>query len=405
MLFIAAAVLLPAWQATAAVLGPRFEVPVEWVWRFDPSTRAYVRVSPARDFAVASNGSDFFVAWSQRALVGTVGPAGEPPRTARAGVFGIRIDAAGNVLDPVPIGLPLSGSDRSFSDLSNQWLAFAASSDSYLACSGGCARVDSCGTVLDANPIPLPSGAGGPPVVVSDGEDHFVLVGNQIFSVTRDATVVAHPIAFTVGSVASDGDKFLNVTSSQITLFDSSGATLNAAPMPGSRQPAVTFDGDEYLVLWAGRGADGNGKYVTRVSSDGVPLDTTARLALPDYFGGGADRGLRISFDGMNAVAAWCDVCVHEKNLAPIAVIQTKDPITANWAGTTGPVATTLAVASNSMGVSIVVADGFKPWPPSFYLSSFFPVVQFVTTWVPSPERSERSDRRPWCQRSTHRRR
>ena len=76
LLFAASAVLLLAWDATAAVLGPRFEVPVEWVWRFDPRTRLFVRVSSARDFAVASNGTDFFVAWSQRALVGTVGPAG-----------------------------------------------------------------------------------------------------------------------------------------------------------------------------------------------------------------------------------------------------------------------------------------------------------------------------------------
>ena len=72
LLFAASAVLLLAWDATAAVLGPRFEVPVEWVWRFDPRTRLFVRVSSARDFAVASNGTDFFVAWSQRALVGTV---------------------------------------------------------------------------------------------------------------------------------------------------------------------------------------------------------------------------------------------------------------------------------------------------------------------------------------------
>ena len=84
LLFAASAVLLLAWDATAAVLGPRFEVPVEWVWRFDPRTRLFVRVSSARDFAVASNGTDFFVAWSQRALVGTVGPAGEPPLTTRA---------------------------------------------------------------------------------------------------------------------------------------------------------------------------------------------------------------------------------------------------------------------------------------------------------------------------------
>jgi hypothetical protein len=397
LLFAASAVLLLAWDATAAVFGPRFEVPVEWVWRFDPRTRLFVRVSSARDFAVASNGTDFFVAWGQRALVGTVGPAGEPPLTTRAGVFGVRIDAAGNVLDAAPIQLPLPAGDMispfPFSEPTNQWLTFTASSDSYLACSFGCARVDSCGTLLDANPIPITGG-----VVVSNDENGFALVGNQMFSVAPDATVVAHPIAFTLGSVASDGDNLLNVTRSEITLFDSNGATLNVTSMPfqASQRPAVTFDGEEYLVLWQGGGPDGTGKYVTRVSSDGVPLDTSARLALSDPFDGSKDFGLRMSFDGMNAVGAWCRDCFFERNGASLIAIQPKDPIVATPAGGNGPMRRWLALASNSTGVSVLVVDGLNIFPPSINLESFFPVIQFVTTWAPSPEQSEQIDRR--CQ-------
>jgi len=402
-LLIAAAVLLPAWQATAAVLGPSIEVPVEWVWIRDPRTRALVKVSPLRDFAVASNGTDFFVAWRQRALAGTVGPSGEPPRTARAGVFGARIDAAGNLLDAVPIALPLAGVERSFSDLSNQWLAFAESSDSYLACSDGCARVDSCGALLDANPIEFPSGglpSSGMPVVVSDGEDHFVLLGNEMFFVGPEATVVSHPLAFSIGSVASDGNNFLNVTRTGITSFDSHGGTLNAAALPfqASKQPAVTFDGDDYLILWAGIGPDGAGKYVTRASSEGEPLGTSARLALPDVRGGVFDLGFRISFDGMNAVATWCDVCTQTMNEAPIAVIQAEDSVIATQVDTAGPLLRALAVASNSDGVSIVVVDGFKPWLPSPALNSFFPVVQFVTT---TPERDRQDGKGDVAARKT----
>jgi hypothetical protein len=413
-LFLVAAVLLPAMHATAVVLGPRFEAPVEWVFVFDPRTRALVKVSSLLEFAVASNGTDFFVAWRQRALVGTVGPAGEPPRRTRGGVFGVRIDAAGNVLDAAPIQLPVPGGDTcdfrvtscpapSALNMSTGWVAFAPSSDSYMVCNGGCARVDSCGTLLDANPIPF-SGS-----VLSDGQDHFLLLGGQLFFVDSDGTLVAHPFAAPIGSVASDSDggHFLSVTGSEITLFDSNGATLNATPMPfQTSQPAVTFDGDKYLIFWAGSGPGGRGKYVTRVSSDGEPLDTSARLALSaDPFG--TDRTYRISFDGMNAVAAWCSTCLFDGNGAPIAVIQQDDQadgqIIATLVGATGPMrsgSSGLAIASNSTGVSVVIADGFSLWLPSPVLGSFFPVVQFVTTWAPSPERNERSDRRPWCQRA-----
>jgi hypothetical protein len=74
---------------------------------------------------------------------------------------------------------------------------------------------------------------------------------------------------------------------------------------------------------------------------------------------------------------------------------QADDQIIATQVGTAGPMRRWLAVASNSTGVSVVVVDGVKLWPPFPALESFFPFVQFVTTWVPSPERSERIDRRP----------
>jgi hypothetical protein len=319
-------------------------------------------------------------------------------------VFGVRIDAAGNVMDAVPIQLPLSGPQCTppfgscFGFLS---LAFAASSDSYLVCNGGCVRVASSGTLLDANPIPsLPSGR-----VLSDGQDHFVVAGGQIFSVDPDATVEAHPFPFAIlgDSVASDGDNFLAFTSlggapaeaaPPITLFDSNGAVLKTSAMPF--QPlgrAVTFDGDEYLIFWTGAGPDGNGKYVTQVSSDGEVLDTSARLALPNFGSGSLDRLFRISFDGMNAVAAWCQSSISAVNSAPIAVIrkddQAEDQITATQVGTAGPLGSPprqfLAVASNSTGVSVVIVDGFKFFPPAFALQSFFPRISFVRTWTPSP--------------------
>lgn len=418
LLFTALVVLLQAWPATATALGPRFEVPVEWVWLRNPRSGVFVRVSSLRDFAVASNGTDFFVAWSQRALVGTVGPASEPPRTARAGVFGVRIDAAGNVLDAVPIQLPLSevadgcpSGARFCPGLLS--LAFATCSDSYLVCIGGCARVDSRGTPLDANPIPFLPSSG---FAASDGQNHFVMQAGspaQIFFVAPDATVVAHPIAFPLGSVASDGENFLSVTGSQITLFDTNGAMLNATetPFPPTRG-VVTFDGNEYLFFWAGSGPDGFGKYVTRVSSDGEPIDTSARLALPDALGGSFDLTYRIAFDGVNAVAAWCSVCVNDRNLAPIAVIQkdddAEDQIVATQAGTAGPLRRWLALASNSTGVSVVVVDGVNLSPTFNALESFFTVVQFVTTGAP-PGRGhrvsarQRKERRKCHERSAER--
>jgi len=397
-LFTAVAVLLPAWRATAAVIGPTIGLPVEWVWARDLNpNRSFVMVSSLRDFAVASNGTDFFVAWRQRGLVGVVGPNGEPPRTAREGVFGIRIDASGNVLDVDPIQLPIPPvgdtcdfgsvdcSPPSGLSMSTDWLAFADKSDSYLACNGGCVRVDSNGTLLDESPIPsLPSRG----TVLSDGRNHFVLADGQIFFVHKHARVVANPLAVPLGATASDGDNFLSVAGSQISLFDSEGVTLNVTAMPVQpSRGALTFDGVEYLFFWAGSGPDGPGRYVTRVSTDGEPLDTSPRLASPAVFGGSFDRTYRISFDGMNAVAAWCDVCVHDRNVVPIAVIQKADQadsITGTLVGFTGPMLLTgLALASNSTGISVVVVDGVT-FTPTFHTRSFFPKIQFVTTWAPS---------------------
>jgi hypothetical protein len=407
LLFTAVAVLLPARHATAIELGPRIGVPVEFVSIFDPRTRQFVRVSSARDFAVASDGTDFFVVWKQSALVGTVGPAGEPPGTTRAGVFGARIDAAGNVLDAVPIQLPLSeeGACPKFCP-GGFSLAFAASSDSYLVCSiraGGCVRVSSRGTLLDANPIPfLPAGT-----VTSDGRNHFVLAGNEMFSVNKHARVVAHPIAFTLdlGEVASDGDNFLSFTRDAarapgITLFNTRGEVLNVTQFPFSASgAAVTFDGDEYLIFWSGPGPEGFGKYVTRVSSEGELLDTSARLPLPvpPPFAR-VELFFRMSFDGKNEVATWCFQCFFEKNGAPIAVIQKndQDQITATLAGGfnfAGPMRKWLALASNSTGVSVVIVDGIRIFPPNLNLESFFPIIQFVTTWTPSDQ--ERPGRGP----------
>ena len=102
------------------------------------------------------------------------------------------------------------------------------------------------------------------------------------------------------------------------------------------------------------------------------------------------------------AHSAVCDA------LKGLAEAQAEDQIVATQAGTTGPMQRWLALASNSTGVSLVVADGVHLVPTFTTLESFFPVVQFVTTWEPTgrgdrDSARERKERRMCKERSAER--
>ncbi len=366
--------------APAAVLGPKIPLPVDWVWRYVPNPQGYVQATGLGTIAAASNGTEFLVAWSQRALVGDVGPGGEAPWSTGPGIYAVRIDAAGQLLDPAPIALALDAPDLSGSGWRGvgEWLAYAAASDTYLAawgCAGGtevCAlHVSSSGAPLGP-PIHLP--AAGRPIVLSDGTDHAVVAGDRLFVVAADGAWTSATLGFTPGVIASDGVRFLGVTGTALTVFDRTGATLATAalPLPGV---AATFDGTGYVVLCAGSGPSGSGEYVARVGTDGALLDLSPRLVF-----GVADSLFDMSFDGLYAVAAWCPTCVQDRDSVRIAVIDLGGAAVTADLLSTGPEFKTLAVASAATGISVVVPDGEYFWPNAI---TYHPFAQLLTTWAP----------------------
>lgn len=375
------AFLLP--QASfAAVLGPKVVLPLEWVWNRSNYGGTYYKATAFVNAATASSGTDFLVVWTQSARFGVVGPNGEAPWQTTPGVFALRMDSAGAILDAAPLLLSADWSGPTLVG-AGSWVAYAEASDSYLAafgCPAGlcAARVSSSGALLDAAPIALPSG--GTAAVTSDGVRHFVLSGSQVFVVAADGTWTAFPIAFTPGAVASDGLNLLNVAGPDITLAGPDGVTLATASLPaGINGRSVTFDGSGYTILGYGPGPDGEsleGEYLTRVDTGGAVIGTTSRLRT-----GYADNFFDVSFDGLNAVAVWCPTPpAYDGGPVTIAVLQPGAPVADAQFLTTGKVLNRLSSTSNAVGTSAIVVDGFA-YGESF--NSFHPAVQFVTSWAP----------------------
>lgn len=375
--FLLALSLLPL-PAPAIVLGPRVHLPMEWVWHDSMRNQQFwPRIG---GLAAASDGTNFMVVWSQYGLTGMVGPDGEPPRQITPGVFALRMDASGNLLDAAPVLISSELPATSFWEWTvGEWVAYAEASDSYAAawtCENeieACVvRLSSTGALLDPAPIRLPTAA--QPVVTTDGAQHFVLAGNEMFVISADGTWTEFPLAFTAGAVASDGTNLLNVRG-DVTLFAKDGTVLNQTAMPpGIPGSAVAFDGSSYAIIGSTGGA-ASGAWVTRVDTSGAFLDTTR--IVNDWYGYAFD----ISFDGLSEVAAWCSSCVDDKNPVRVAVIRSQDAIlsASMVSGASEGVLHKVAVASNATGTSVVVMDGFI----GLYSLGFHPAAQFLTTWAP----------------------
>src|SRR5512138_223133 len=126
IVFLLAISMLPQ-TSLAAVLGPRVELPLEWVWARGYGGNFY-QATAARGFAAASNGTDFLVAWMQYTRYGVDGSSGEAPWNTTPGVFAVRMDSTGAILDSSPLLLgPAVSSGTYFG--AGDWLAYAQASD------------------------------------------------------------------------------------------------------------------------------------------------------------------------------------------------------------------------------------------------------------------------------------
>ncbi|HXI51224.1 MAG TPA: hypothetical protein VNH84_06960, partial [Candidatus Saccharimonadales bacterium] len=248
--------------------------------------------------AVASNGEDYLVVWSDLRF------------DTDNDIFGVRVSGAGAVLDPAALAIrraplrewsPAVASDGQ--DYFVVWQEYPGGNAWQIQG----ARVRRDGTVLPAIQINTLASDSRAPAVASNGRDYLVAWG--AWSGTRDlfndlyaarvsgAGVLLDSPALLISSkpslegapaIASDGQDYLvaweglffptfvsarRVTSAGIVL-DPGGITLTQSTNKPSA-PSVAFNGHDYLVVWKEfEPSMGSDIFGTRVATDGTVLDT-----------------------------------------------------------------------------------------------------------------------------------
>ena len=273
-------------------------------------------ISSDRDPDVTFDGTNYFVAWAAD---------GRSPNPSD--IYGARVSQSGVVLDPLGIRISRRGYVWTprvfFSQGLFQVLWWNYSDDSLL---GG--QVTPAGAVVDTVPRLLYFGPYTTrPEVACNGLNCLLVTGsyrsyiNTVNSARLDVSgqpidSVLRPLAWsssyrTSPAVTSNGNDFLVVwTDHRGTDWDIYGSRVSAAGEvldgsgfaicsdPGDQtQPAVASDGTNYLVVWTSSG--GAGVFGARVSPQGIVLD-------PEGFrveSLGADP--RVAFDGVYYFAAW----------------------------------------------------------------------------------------------------
>ncbi len=155
------------------------------------------------------------------------------------------------------------------------------------------ARVSCAGTILDSVCIPVSTAPNfqGEPAVEYDGENYFV-----VWSDERNGNGNCDIYG---ARVSRDG-----------TVLDTSGIPISVASNTQC-QPAIIFDGSNYLIVWADRrnGVDYD-IYGSRVTPNGMVLDTIIISATSGYQWRPA-----LAFDGINNFVVWED---YRNNFAEI---------------------------------------------------------------------------------------
>jgi hypothetical protein len=241
------------------------------------------------DPAIAFDGTNHLVAWSDT-------------RSGSEDIYAARVDRAGAVLDGTGIPVSTAAGDQlgpavAF-DGTNSLIAWSdnrsgTSFDVYGA------RVSPTGAVLDGGGLAIstaPADQGGRPdfdrgrlVVASDGTNHLVLWPDLR---------AGRPYRYETGI---SSDVFGARVSRAGAVLDGSGIAVSPSANRQS-DPAVSFDGTNYLVVWTDGRADSTAVYAARVTPAGEMLDGAGILIAS----GPADRFRpAVSFDGTNHLVVW----------------------------------------------------------------------------------------------------
>jgi hypothetical protein len=236
-------------------------------------------VYPQRNVAVASNGSDYFLAW-------------EGFRTSITDIFGTRVSADGVALDvPNPLVSPGPSTQRTPDVASNGtdflvvWADFRSESswDVYAT------RLSAAGAILDPDGIAVSTRAAAQehPVAASNGTDFLVA-----WSDYRD-----HPDGDLVGARIGAAGQVL----------DPDGFLIANVPQGfnGFSGLAVASNGQDYLTVWNSLGE--NHIYAARVLADGAAPDPTGIPMGPQS---GTQQGVAVASNGETYLVVWADLNV-----------------------------------------------------------------------------------------------
>jgi len=202
--------------------------------------------------AVASDGTDFLVAWQDW-------------RNSDYDIYCARVSWTGLVLDTAGVAVCTTSGGQITPAMAYNGLDYLVVWDCQdIGIRNICgARVNGEGIVLDPDGVIVssPSGAAGQPAASSDGDNFFV-----VWSDSR----------------SGDRDIYGARVSATGTVLDTAGIEICSAP--GAQEcPAVEYDGTDFLVVWQDWRDGERDLYGARVTRQGTILDTFTVIAQPGY--------------------------------------------------------------------------------------------------------------------------
>ena len=219
--------------------------------------------------AVASNGTDFLVAWEDTR--GSYGAWWGP----LTDIYGTRVDAAGTVLDPLGLAISTASSSQRHPKIASNgtdylvtWYDYRRAGDPQPSDVGGppqpsdiyAARVTAAGAVLDPDGIPVATAAPETkvvPAVASNGTDYLITWFDYYSSAAQSCITCGARV-------------------------DAAGAVLDPTPIAISTttggQLAMAWDGIDYVAAWQW---STSAVYGARISAAGTVLDPNAITIAP----------------------------------------------------------------------------------------------------------------------------
>jgi hypothetical protein len=229
-----------------------------------------------REPAVAFNGTSYLVVWTDTRH------GGEDIFGHRIGTNGARLDSLNDTA--IAIGTNLQFGPAVASDGQNWLVVFMEFSG--VASHIMAARVDSLGRAFAEFPVTSDPNGEETPAVAFDGTNYLVVWTDSRDSATRNLDVYGARIS--KGGVSLDGAGFPISNN-----------------VPSEANPAVAFDGTNYLVAWEDSRNPDQDIFARRVSKSATVLDPAQTLV--SGIVANAETEPSVAFDGTNYFVVWQD--------------------------------------------------------------------------------------------------